>query len=96
MHEIPFSAEAKRMTTLHASGDGTVNKLFDLLFCEGCIGGPVMVNDLTFFERKKYVVQYMEGRSQIGDIEEWAGQHAEYAIAFVGARLGERDRPRPR
>ena len=39
-------------------------RLFDLLFCEGCIGGPVMVNDLTFFERKKFVVRYMKGHSR--------------------------------
>ncbi len=53
-------------------------RLFDLLFCEGCIGGPVMVNDLTFFERKKYVVQYMASRPLSRDIEEWADGHAEY------------------
>jgi two-component system NtrC family sensor kinase len=39
-------------------------RLFDLLFCEGCIGGPVMVNGLTFFERKKYIVRYMKARSR--------------------------------
>lgn len=39
-------------------------RLFDLLFCEGCIGGPVMVNDLTFFERKKFIVRYMKGRAR--------------------------------
>jgi len=53
-------------------------RLFDLLFCEGCIGGPVMVNDLTFYERKKYVVQYMASRPLSRDIEEWADEHAEY------------------
>ncbi|MBE3132885.1 MAG: histidine kinase, partial [Acidobacteria bacterium] len=53
-------------------------RLFDLLFCEGCIGGPVMVNDLTFYERKKYVVQYMTSRPLSRDIEEWADEHAEY------------------
>ncbi|MGD0724531.1 MAG: [Fe-Fe] hydrogenase large subunit C-terminal domain-containing protein [Spirochaetia bacterium] len=53
-------------------------RLFDLLFCEGCIGGPVMVNDLTFFERKKYVVRYMEGRPIMRDVEEWAEQHRDY------------------
>jgi signal transduction histidine kinase len=42
-------------------------RLFDLLFCEGCIGGPVMVNDLTFYERKKYVVQYMSTPSPARD-----------------------------
>jgi iron only hydrogenase large subunit-like protein/nitrogen-specific signal transduction histidine kinase len=53
-------------------------RLFDLLFCEGCIGGPVMVNDLTFFERKKYVVRYMESRPLTRDVEEWAEQHHDY------------------
>jgi two-component system NtrC family sensor kinase len=50
-------------------------RLFDLLFCEGCIGGPVMVNDLTFFERKKYVVRYMEDRPIVRDVEEWTEQN---------------------
>jgi signal transduction histidine kinase len=53
-------------------------RLFDLLFCEGCIGGPVMVNDLTFFERKKYVVRYMQSRPLTRDVEEWAEQHEDY------------------
>ncbi len=34
-------------------------RLFDLLFCEGCIAGPVMPNALSFYERKRYVVSYM-------------------------------------
>ena len=53
-------------------------RLFDLLFCEGCIGGPVMVNDLTFFERKKYVVHYMQSRPLTRDVEEWVEQHQDY------------------
>jgi signal transduction histidine kinase len=59
--------------------------LFDLLFCEGCIGGPVMVNDLTFFERKKYVVRYMEGRPIMRDVEEWAEQHRDYLSVDLAA-----------
>jgi signal transduction histidine kinase/Fe-S-cluster-containing hydrogenase component 2 len=60
-------------------------RLFDLLFCEGCIGGPVMVNDLTFFERKKYVVRYMEGRPIMRDVEEWAEQHRDYLSVDLAA-----------
>jgi len=60
------------------SGEGTTYRLFDLLFCEGCIGGPVMVNDLTFYERKKYIVEYLRDRPCTRDIEEWAAQHADY------------------
>jgi len=60
------------------SGERTTYRLFDLLFCEGCIGGPVMVNELTFYERKKYVVEYLSSRPCTRDIEEWAAQHAGY------------------
>ncbi len=60
------------------SGERTTYRLFDLLFCEGCIGGPVMVNELTFYERKKYVVEYLGSRPCTRDIEEWAAQHAGY------------------
>ncbi len=56
----------------------TTYRLFDLLFCEGCIGGPVMVNDLTFHERKRYVVEYVGKRPCTRDIETWAKEHAEY------------------
>ena len=59
------------------SGQPVNYRLFDLLFCEGCIGGPVMVNDLTFFERKKYVVRYVADRPLARDIEEWAEDHRE-------------------
>lgn len=59
-------------------GERTTYRLFDLLFCEGCIGGPVMVNDLTFYERKKYIVEYLSDRPCTRDIEEWAAQHADY------------------
>lgn len=55
-----------------------VNRFFDLLLCEGCIGGPVMTNDLTFYERKKYIVKYMKQRPLIEDIEQWAEEHKEY------------------
>jgi iron only hydrogenase large subunit-like protein/nitrogen-specific signal transduction histidine kinase len=55
-----------------------VNKLFDLLFCEGCIAGPVIPNDLTFFERRRYIIQYMKNRPLQTDIEQWAKDHSEY------------------
>ncbi len=55
-----------------------VTRLFDLLFCEGCIGGPAVPNDLTFYERKKYIVAFMRRRPLIDDIEEWARANAAY------------------
>ncbi len=68
-----------RMLAAHVRG-GTpvVTRLFDLLFCEGCIGGPAVPNDLTFYERKKYIVAFMRRRPLINDIEEWARVNAAY------------------
>jgi two-component system NtrC family sensor kinase len=34
-------------------------KLFDLLFCEGCINGPKMTNDLSVFARKELLADYI-------------------------------------
>lgn len=59
-------------------GEQVVNRLFDLLFCEGCIAGPVIPNNLTFYERRKYIIRYMQDRPLISDIDEWAEQHADY------------------
>jgi two-component system, NtrC family, sensor kinase len=33
---------------------------FDLLFCEGCINGPGMVNDLSVFARKNIIVNFVK------------------------------------
>ena len=76
------------------NGQPVVNRLFDLLLCEGCIGGPVMVNDLSFYERKKYVVEYMKSRPLINDIDQWAEAHREYldldlSKAFAAAKSPE-------
>lgn len=53
-------------------------RIYDLLFCEGCIGGPVMINNLTFYERKKFIVRYMTGRPLVTDIEQWAQENSDY------------------
>ncbi len=39
---------------------GKVNaKFFDLLFCEGCINGPAMNTNLSLFEKKDLIVEFM-------------------------------------
>jgi iron only hydrogenase large subunit-like protein len=59
-------------------GEEGESAMFDLLFCEGCIAGPIMPNELTFYERKKYIIDYMKKRPLIGDIATWAETHREY------------------
>ncbi len=59
-------------------GRPVATRLFDLLFCEGCIGGPALSNDLTFYERKKNIVSYIKRDPVTDNIAQWAEQHAEY------------------
>lgn len=53
-------------------------RFYDLLFCEGCIGGPVMLNDLTFYDRKKFILNYIKQRPIITNINEWSDSHRNY------------------
>jgi len=60
-------------------------RLFDLLFCEGCIGGPVMANNLSHYERKKYVVRYMQDRPPAGratEVDEAAYRDMDLSVSF--------------
>jgi iron only hydrogenase large subunit-like protein len=67
-------------------------RLFDLLFCEGCIGGPVMVNSLSHYERRKFVAQYMAERPLMRDPAEWEESHRDYLSLDLTARFA----PAPR
>jgi two-component system NtrC family sensor kinase len=66
------------LSTRIRNGKKASYRFYDLLFCEGCIGGPVMMNNLTFYERKKFIVQYIKNRPLISDIAEWAACHQRY------------------
>jgi signal transduction histidine kinase/NAD-dependent dihydropyrimidine dehydrogenase PreA subunit len=55
-------------------------RLFDVLFCEGCVNGPTMLNDLSVFARKEIVAAFAQQRSRaVGErrqreaLEEFAG-----------------------
>ena len=54
------------------------NKFFDLLFCEGCIAGPCMPNDLSFYERKKYIVEYIKNKDIVESFDEWVELNKEF------------------
>jgi two-component system NtrC family sensor kinase len=45
-------------------------KFLDLLFCEGCIDGPVIGDRLDMFSRKEIVAQYVRSRCQAQTEEE--------------------------
>lgn len=49
---IPLLREARR-GNVHA-------KLLDVLFCEGCIAGPKMLNDFSTFRRREIVADYVK------------------------------------
>ena len=46
---------------LHAARDNEVEaKLLDVLFCEGCISGPKMLNNLSNFRRRELIADYVQ------------------------------------
>jgi iron only hydrogenase large subunit-like protein len=39
-------------------------RLFDVLFCEGCINGPMMLNDLSVFARKEILADFINEQNR--------------------------------
>ena len=55
----------------------TRTSFMDIFFCQGCIGGPAIDNDLSLFERRRLIVDYAleeadSARTQ-SDVEKYAG-----------------------
>ena len=52
-------------------------KFLDLFFCQGCIDGPAIENDLSLFERRRLIVDYAAEETDAGrtesDVEKYAG-----------------------
>jgi len=49
------------LEVLHELAEGRLRARFiDILFCEGCVNGPRMENDLSFFARKEKVANYVQ------------------------------------
>ena len=52
------------------AGRNVETRLFDLLFCEGCIAGPAITGELDLQGRKKLIVDYMKARPRVRDTRE--------------------------
>jgi len=66
------------VSRLVREGKPVRTRVFDLLFCDGCIAGPAMPNDLSFYERKKYVVGYIDREPRYASVEEWAAANRQW------------------
>ena len=56
------------------AGRSVETRLFDLLFCEGCIAGPAITGDLDLQGRKKLVVDSMKSRPPLRDFPQVSGE----------------------
>ncbi len=53
------------LDALREEADGRPQgRFFDVLFCEGCVSGPRMLNDLSVIARKKIVADYVRERAR--------------------------------
>jgi two-component system, NtrC family, sensor kinase len=59
------------------AGKPVKTRLFDLLFCEGCIAGPAITGELGLHERKNYIVDYITSRPLMRDGRTWARANRE-------------------
>jgi len=57
---------------------------FDVLFCEGCINGPKMLNDLGVFARKELVANFVNDRRNWAIEEEFARSLNEFRDVHLG------------
>ena len=77
---------------LREFAEGNINaKLINLYFCEGCIDGPVIDNDLSIFRRRRIVTNYTISESDPAqterDIQEYAGIDLHRTFASRAVRL---------
>jgi two-component system NtrC family sensor kinase len=73
----------RALDVLRETASGALNARFlDLLFCNGCIGGPVMGNDLSIVTRKELVVRHVRQERAA------ASEAATYYGALIEARDG--------
>ena len=77
----------RALDVLRQLAAGSINARFlDLLFCNGCISGPVMSNDLSTITRKQIVADYVRlERTNAGKIELY---YRSLANARAGLDLG--------
>jgi two-component system NtrC family sensor kinase len=53
-------------------------RLFDVLFCEGCVNGPKMLNDLSVFVRKEIIADFVNEQNRYTTQREFAEALAEF------------------
>jgi len=59
-------------------------RFLDILFCEGCINGPKMLNDLGVFARKELLANYVNDRGNWATEEEFEESLEEFRDVHLG------------
>ena len=59
-------------------------RFFDVLFCDGCISGPKMLNDLSVYTRKEIIADYVAEQSRYTTQKDLAEAVAEFEDLDLG------------
>jgi len=59
--------------------ESTRAKFFDLLFCEGCINGPIMPTEMNVTERKERIAAYVRDNSRLAEDPDFKRTLEEYS-----------------
>ena len=77
---IVTEGKDRTLEIINGTEEGKVEaKFLDILFCEGCINGPVMDNDLSVFIRKDIISNYVRSESEILDKDKYIADIEEYS-----------------
>ena len=82
----------RSLTALGELAGGTNHaRFFDVLFCEGCINGPKMLNDLGVFARKELVANFVNDRRNWASEDEFAQSLEEFRELHLGRAFARQD-----
>jgi two-component system, NtrC family, sensor kinase len=69
---IIVDGKNKVVELMNEINDGKIkSKFIDILFCEGCINGPAIDTDLSYYARQEKVVNYVHSKINSFDKREW-------------------------
>ncbi len=71
------------------------SKFVDILFCEGCISGPAIDNNLNYYSRREKVIEYVERHINFLDKNVWKSEIYNSRNIDLSRRFYDKNQRRP-
>ncbi|MFH1437291.1 MAG: [Fe-Fe] hydrogenase large subunit C-terminal domain-containing protein, partial [Pseudomonadota bacterium] len=81
---VTASGKERALSALRELCEGHSHaRVFDLLFCDGCISGPFMLNNLSILRRKELMTEYIKEKNRYvipREFREWLGRYSSVSM----------------